>query len=151
MLDALSSSRERHRCHLWAYVIMPEHVYILLWFPTPDHDISAVLRSLKQPISQKAVRFARANAPEFLPRMLDVQPSGKRSYRFWQRGGGFDRNIWEDRYIWSMIDYIHANPVRRGLARVPEDWAWSSAREYLSHRGDGWPPLDRDSLPWHPS
>jgi len=62
--------------------------------------------------------------------MLDQQPDGTRSYRFWQRGGGYDRNLWEPRHVWSAIDYIHANPTRRGLCERPEDWPWSSAGAY---------------------
>jgi putative transposase len=49
---------------------------------------------------------------------------------FWQTGGGFDRNITEPQTLESMIDYIHQNPVRRGLVERPSDWVWSSAGWY---------------------
>ena len=53
---------------------------------------------------------------------------GKRVDRyFWQPGGGLDRNVSEPKAILAMIEYIHANPVRRGLAARPEEWRWSSA------------------------
>jgi hypothetical protein len=48
---------------------------------------------------------------------------------FWQRGGGYDRNLTEPRTIWAEIASIHANPVRRGLCESATDWPWSSARE----------------------
>ena len=47
--------------------------------------------------------------------------------RFWQDGGGFDRNSIDLRVILAMIEYIHGNPVRRQLVERPEDWKWSSA------------------------
>jgi len=57
--------------------------------------------------------------------MLDVQPNGLSSVRFWQRGGGYDRNFWSPKHTWQTIDYIHANPVVRGLCAGNVDWSWS--------------------------
>lgn len=51
-------------------------------------------------------------------------------FRFWQAGGGYDRNVGDESTLRTMIDYIHQNPVRRGLVDRPEDWIWSSARWY---------------------
>ena len=41
-----------------------------------------------------------------------------------------DRNAFEIATVHAMIDYLHANPVRRGLVERPTDWEWSSARWY---------------------
>ena len=41
------------------------------------------------------------------------QPNGEVHYRFWQRGGGYDRNITDPATLRVMIEYIHNNPVRR--------------------------------------
>ena len=49
---------------------------------------------------------------------------------FWQPGGGHDRNLWGTTAIHNEVDYIHANPVRRGLCGRPEDWRYSSAGFY---------------------
>ncbi len=75
------------------------------------------------------------HAPEFLERLRDSQPNGEVHYRFWQRGGGYDRSIQEATTLRMMIDYIHNNPVRRGLASQPTDWPWSSARFYAGAKG----------------
>ncbi|HEY7117221.1 MAG TPA: hypothetical protein VH475_11575, partial [Tepidisphaeraceae bacterium] len=66
-------------------------------------------------------------------------------YRFWQAGGGYDRNIERVATAWNSVDYIHNNPVRRGLVRTPCEWEWSSARFYAGHASahlkmDGNPP-----------
>lgn len=50
--------------------------------------------------------------------------------RFWQEGGGYDRSLWEAKATHEMIEYIHDNPVADGLCERPEDWTWSSSREY---------------------
>jgi len=146
MIDGIERARERYRCHIWAYVIMPEHVHLLLWPTEPEYSISAILNTLKQSVAKRALTFVKRNAPEFLVRMEDVQPNGRRSHRFWQRGGGYDRNVTEPKTVWTTMDYIHANPVRRGLCRRPTDWPWSSALEW-EQPGEGVLSIDRESVP----
>ncbi|MBW2621321.1 MAG: transposase [Deltaproteobacteria bacterium] len=110
---------------LWAYVFMPEHVHILLR-PHEGIKISAILKQIKQPVAIRAVKHIKAHAPEFLKQMRDLQLNGRYTHRFWQRGGGYDRNLWTQKDIHTKIRYIHANPVRRGLVSSPADWPWSS-------------------------
>lgn len=52
----------------------------------------------------------------------------------------------EPKTIWNTIEYMHANPVRRGLCLRPTDWLWSSAIEYLMPE-KGLLSIDRESLP----
>ena len=60
----------------------------------------------------------------FLKR-LAVPCGNQIEYRFWQAGPGHDRNLYEPESIHEAIEYIHLNPVRRGLVTRPEDWIWS--------------------------
>jgi|GEM_PF-6226249 len=53
------------------------------------------------------------------------------TFRFWQKGPGYDRNISEPGTLQATIEYIHKNPVRRGLCQAATDWKWSSARRFL--------------------
>ena len=90
MLSAIDKARAKHGLHLWAYVIMPEHVHVLIHPTSDDYSVSRILTTLKQPLSKRAILYVRQHAPSFLKRMTDTQPNGKRSVRFWQRGGGYD-------------------------------------------------------------
>jgi len=146
MIEAIELARIKHCVRLWAYVLMPEHVHLMLWPTTRSYSIAAVLTTLKQSVSKRALLFVRARAPKFLEQMADRLPDGAARYRFWQRGGGYDRNVTEPTTIWTEIEYIHANPVRRGLCNRPTDWIWSSAIEYESP-GQGLLTIDRSSLP----
>jgi putative transposase len=110
------------------------------------YDISEILNSIKQSVSKRAVIRVRRNAPQFLPPMEDRQPSGTVHYRFWQRGGGYDRNVFEPAAAYEQIDYLHNNPVRRRLCGKPADWLWSSAADYAGIRA-GPLRIDRASLP----
>jgi len=134
-IDAMEHARQHRNFLLWAFVIMPEHVHVLLWPQDKDYEIRLMRAAIKIPVQRKALAYLRREAPEFLGRLRDEQPSGKVNYRFWQRGGGYDRNVQEPATLRTMIEYIHNNPVRRGLVSQPTDWPWSSARFYAGMDG----------------
>jgi putative transposase len=144
LAEALERARRRKLFDLWAYVFMPEHVHLIL-LPEQGIRISAILTAIKSSTSKRAVLCLHKNAPEFLSEMVDAQPSGRSSYRFWQRGGGYDRNLRSLKDVYEKIDYIHANPVRRGLVEAPDQWFWSSYRAWQT--GEDTPiAIDRESL-----
>ena len=68
-------------------------------------------------------------------------------YAFWMDGPGYDRNVIKLETLNNMVNYVHLNPVRRGLVESPEDWVWSRAREW-QEPGSGPVPLDLDSYPY---
>lgn len=148
MVEAARDALEKHEVTLWAWVIMPEHVHLLVRPRRSVYDVSMFLKSIKQPVANQALAFVRQHAPAFLAQMLDVQPNGKRSYRFWQRGGGYDTNLWTAKFIWEKVAYLHRNPVKRGLVRRAVDWEWSSAQDFAKVRGEPPLPVDRESIPW---
>ena len=124
MLDAFESARRRGRFELWAYVIIPEHVPVML-LPRSGERISAILTALKQPVSNRAMAWLARNRPDFLAELEAIQPNGRRHHRFWQRGGGYDRNLRSVLDIDEKIEYALHNPVRRGL--VERATAWTAA------------------------
>ena len=145
VVDAIELSRERNPFDLWAWVIMPEHVHLAL-YPREGTKIASILKTLKQSVSKRAIKWLKSNAPEYLPTIEDVQPNGKRTYRFWQIGGGYDRNLRSVRDIHEKLAYIHQNPVNRGLVARSVDFHWSSANAWES--GVDLPlSIDRDSVP----
>ncbi len=98
-----------------------------------DGEVSKILREIKEPPARKAIEYLRQHAPAWLAR-LRVQEGERVRHRFWQPGGGYDRNVIELRTVHEMIDYLHANPIRRGLVERAVDWEWSSARWYAGIR-----------------
>jgi putative transposase len=126
LAESLSRARIKYDFSLWAYVFMPEHVHLVVHPRKPDYDIRAIIKAIKQPVGRPAVLYMRRHAPAWLER-ITVQHGSRTARRFWQPGGGFDRNVVEPKAILAMIEYIHANPVRRRLVECAEDWRWSSA------------------------
>jgi len=128
-VEALEEYRSSWPVDLWAYVIMPEHVHLLVAPRNPDVKIGRFVGKIKEKTSRQAIAWLEVNAREWLPR-ITVKEGKTIRRRFWQPGGGYDRNVEELKTLQSMINYIHLNPVRRRLVEQPEDWEWSSARFY---------------------
>ena len=146
LLESIERSRTTHGFRLWAWVFMPDHVHLLIWPRNDAPDVGPILASIKIPVSRRTVSWVRKHAAHYLPTMSDVAPNGRVAYRFWQRGYGYDRNLWTPKRISTAIEYIHENPVRRGLCERATQWTWSSAREFETP-GVGPLSIDRHTIP----
>ncbi|HEX8913735.1 MAG TPA: transposase [Humisphaera sp.] len=135
LLEAIDRARATHELALWAFVVMPEHAHVIVFPKRPDYSISAVLKSIKQPVARKAINHLRKHAPDWLRNLEVRRGDGQVVHQFWEAGGGYDRNVRNVDTLWQMIDYVHLNPVRRGLAKAATDWEWSSARQYAAVDG----------------
>lgn len=125
---------------VWAYVVMPDHIHLLVW-PGPGWTITEILETVKRPFAIRAVQYLEENFPKAVPGY--THPNGQR--RIWQAGGGYDRNIYTEAALRKAMIYIHDNPVRKGMCGAPEEYEWSSARYWLEGTADGFKP---DRPPW---
>jgi putative transposase len=123
---SLDAARAIHAFDLWAYVFMPDHVHLLIRPRADAYSIAAILHSIKGPFAKWLLDEWKTRHPDRL-RRLKVISGSRPTCRVWQRGGGFDRNLFSHELIRRAIDYIEFNPVRKGLVENPEGWAWSSA------------------------
>ena len=132
LVKSLRDARQKHAFDLWAWVVMPEHVHLLIWPRLPVYQTKRILADIKRPVGQKAIAWLDAQCPAFLDR-LTVRNAGRTYRHFWQPGPGQDRNVYDAETAHQLVEYIHANPVRRGLASRVEDWPWSSAADWAGH------------------
>jgi putative transposase len=160
-IEALTEARSKHGFHLWAWVLMPEHVHLLIWPPFSRVDssdtstigrIAGILADLKRPVGRRAIRYLEDRSPNFLER-LTVRNRNRTYRRFWQAGSGYDENVSDVRDLHEVVGYVHDNPVRRKLVSQPADWAWSSARDWVGGETDPICPVDRTipadlEIPW---
>ncbi len=125
-LEALSEARAKMLLQVFAWVIMPEHLHLLLC-PHDQFPLDGVLHSVKVSVAKQVVNRWRKLDAKILPRL--TASDGR--VRFWQPGGGFDRNVRNDVELSREVQYIHRNPVERGLVERPQDWRWSSVRWWM--------------------
>jgi putative transposase len=116
---------------LVGFVFMPEHVHLLVYPTTPNPSISRYLARIKQPFSKQIKDVLVEHHSQLLSKLTVQERPDKTCFRFWQEGPGFDRNLFSPEAISSSLEYIHNNPVKRGLCGRAVDWKWSSARYYI--------------------
>jgi putative transposase len=122
-VDVLKTMRERHEFRLVGYVVMPEHVHLLISEPVHGTP-STTLQALKQRVARDIRRNSRSLSP------AHTTP------HFWQQRF-YDFNVHSVAKRREKLDYMHANPVKRRLVQNPCAWIWSSASFYA----DGTPGL----------
>ncbi len=125
-LHELAKAKQELKYRLWAYIVMPHHVHLLVWPVEPAYNISVFLNFVKGRTSKRYREFLLMNRPQDLQE-FQVVLRGIECFRLWQRGGGFDRNLWNSKAIHNSISYIEDNPVRSKHANRVEEWKWSSA------------------------
>jgi len=106
----LEKARRWYGFYVAAYVVMPEHVHLLVTEPERA-KLSVAIQMLKQNVARQ-MREAEGGP-------------------FWQ-ARYYDFCVWSEKKRIEKLRYIHRNPVRRGLVASPEQWDWSSFRHYLS-------------------
>lgn len=102
---SLEAIRLRYEFVVTGYVVMPEHVHLLVREPLQG-TLARALQALKLSVAVQS-----------------------RQRPFWQRRY-YDFNVRSEKKRVEKLRYIHRNPVRRGLVTKPEDWKWSSFRHY---------------------
>ncbi len=128
---SLDAANESEDVQLVAFVFMPEHVHLLVYPTSADPDIGRYLARIKQPFSKQIKDVLATRHSPLLDELTVQERPGKTCFRFWQEGPGFDRNLFTPEAVTGFIDYVHHNPVTRGLCDRAIDWKWSSARYYL--------------------
>ena len=128
----LEQVRVRYRFVVVGYVVMPEHVHLLISEPgigTP----STAMQVLKQ-------RTARALLPQRKrrnPRQRNLFGDEPQPRAFWQ-ARFYDFNVWTTKKRVEKLSYMHRNPVKRGLVNSPGQWGWSSYRFYTLGETGRW-------------
>ena len=110
----INEAAKEHNFVVLAYVFMPDHIHLLIHPLNEIYEMEIIMKAIKQGVSNKA------KARGWIPTDL------------WERGGGYDRNVFTAKVRLNAIRYIHNNPVVEGLAEEPIDYFWSSAKWYLT-------------------
>jgi len=119
----------RHQFELVGYVVMPEHVDLLMSEPRVGNQ-SKSLQVLKQTVS-RVLRAKKRDGGSQREFVFDGDEGSDAA--FWQRRF-YDFNVWNEKRVQEKLDYMHRNPVDRNLVLHPRDWSWSNWSVY--EKGD---------------
>ena len=112
-LETLERTRQQFSLCVYGYVVMPEHIHLLLSEPGSG-TLADTIHFLKLSSAKQSHSISEEHT---------------NSGHFWQKRY-YDRNIRSYSDFREKLRYIHRNPVKRGLCEKPEDWPWSSFRHY---------------------
>jgi len=158
MMDNLRFYEQRFKFDLFGYVIMPNHIHLIIW-PRAKHTISDILRNLKEYSAKQIIAEIKNNRETLAPRpelgknntraglgscssqeglnrnqiLVKFQKAArnikKQKYKLWQSRNWIE-NIYSQRFLQQKLDYIHNNPVRAELVKNPADYPYSSFNNY---------------------
>ena len=130
VIGTLGTRLTKHDAKCIGFVVMPDHVHAMIWFDRPN-QLSMFMNKWKDQSSAQVKRMFQRTFPSY-----------------WSKVGGDDA-VWQARYypfhvysekkLREKLDYMHMNPVTRGLVERACNWPWSSARSYLEGKSVGVP------------
>ena len=133
ILTALKYCRLEKGLKIFAYVIMDNHLHLI----GQAENLSAILKDFKSFTAREIIRQAEQDDKQWLLQQFDCYKKEYKQgskFQVWQEGF-HPKLLGSEDMVRQKIAYIHHNPVRAGLVDQPEDWPYSSARNYLSGAG----------------
>jgi len=140
LLDCWRHQREHAGLQLYGYVILDNHLH----FIAQAQDLNKCVSSFKSFTARRILDFLHAQrADRLLEQLRLARRTHKidREYQFWQEGV-HPELVFNEVMMRQKLEYLHANPVKRGYVDQPEHWRYSSAGHYVGLAGlidiDAW-------------
>ena len=132
LIDSLNYYRFQHQCKLLGYVIMPDHLHLLL-FPIGESKLDEFMRDYKRFTAGRIVRQAKVEGLAAWVQAFEAAGSetNRGEHKVWQ-DSYWDKNIFTERFLRQKLNYIHRNPVRADLVKDAGDYPYSSYRNYVA-------------------
>ncbi len=128
--DALKTVKEKYPFKLIGYVIMPDHIHLIV--NPVGCNIEFIGKELKGISANKTIKWLKESDYILSLEKLRLKNTRKRnhSYCVWQKKVK-SVDLWSHKLILQKLNYVHLNPVRAGLCDHPAKWKWSSYNAYL--------------------
>jgi putative transposase len=134
VVDSLNYCHRHKGLRTNAYVIMPTHLHGIFFHESwQAKALENVLTDFRKFTGRQLADFCQLHLPSSFHDVLKERAGDDRERRFWQPTR-HPVQIETEAFWQAKLDYLHANPCRKGLVTQPEHWRFSSARSWL--RGD---------------
>lgn len=125
--ESLNFSTRNKKLGVNAYVIMPNHMHAIVFDKDFDNDrLKHTLDDFRKFTGRQLLDYADANLPNPFGQIFRENASEDRQRKFWQ-STQHPEGIYSEKFYMQKFNYIHLNPVRKGLVRSTMDWRFSSA------------------------
>ena len=138
IVDSLKFCQKEKGLEIFAWVIMSNHIHIIA--RSKINDLSGTIRDFKKFTSKAIIDKVSESGESRREWMLRLfRHAAKRqnksgTYQVWTHNNHAEE-VYGNSFIQSKVDYIHNNPVRAGIVRIPEDYIYSSAVSYSGRNG----------------
>ena len=129
LIDNMKFYRAKKNLKIFYYVIMDNHMHLIV---SQDGDISKALQCFKSYTAKEILKLLTKDNRKWILQLMKYykKPYKRESkYQFWQEGN-HPQQIFSWKMLRQKVNYIHFNPVKRGLVSKPDDWFYSSARNF---------------------
>jgi REP element-mobilizing transposase RayT len=129
LVNAFDYCRQHKALKVHAWVILDTHFHAIVAAP----DLNRVLADLKRHTARRLIEQLEAERCDWLIRRLRYERAPTKTesqHQVWQEGS-HPQAIISDAIMRQRLEYLHNNPVKRGLVASPEHWRYSSAHEWL--------------------
>lgn len=140
IIKALQYCQEKKGLEIYSYILMSNHIH-LLCKATEGFILSDVIRDFKKFTSKKIIKIIIDEPESRREWMLDSFKKAcehlkrEQTYKVWQ-DGYYAELIYSNAFIKQKVEYIHNNPVKDKIVALPEDYYFSSARNYAGLDND---------------
>jgi REP element-mobilizing transposase RayT len=140
LVDSLSFCQQEKGMEIYAWCIMTNHMH-LVFRSINGQKPELLLGDFKRFTSKTLVSAIKENPRESRKEWLlerfkqaGAESSNVTNYQFWQHNN-HPIELWSNKVIFEKINYIHNNPVEEGFVSNPQDYVYSSARDYAGEDG----------------
>lgn len=129
IIDSMKHCRNEKNLKIYSYMILDNHFHMIV----SGENLTETIGSLKGFTASEIIKQLRVDKKDWLLNQLKyykLKHKVKSSYQIWQESF-HPQEIVSDEMFQQKLDYIHFNPVKRGLVMKPEDWRYSSASYYI--------------------
>jgi len=133
LMDSLRFCRQHKGLKIYAYVILDNHLHLVV----AGDQLTDIIRDFKSYTAKLLIARLEQDQKTWVLNQLQYhkQPTKTKSaYQIWQEGF-HPQQIISEEMLHQKVDYLHHNPVRIGVVARPEDWVYSSARDYAGGKG----------------
>ncbi|MDY6781187.1 MAG: transposase [Cyanobacteriota bacterium] len=122
---AIEKVRQKYPFTIDAFVLLPDHFHCILTLPDEDSDYATRLRLIKT--------FVTKNCKDELKLEMEITDARqkRKESNFWQRRY-WEHTIRDEEDFVNHCDYIHYNPVKHGLCKMPQHWQFSSIHRFIA-------------------
>ena len=130
IINNLKFYRNNQQLKIFSFVIMDNHIHLIA---SHKENLSKVIRNFKSFTAKELIAQLKKDSRSWILNLLKENKADYKTdsiYQFWQEGN-HPKQIQNVEMFNQKVEYIHYNPVKRGLVSDAKDWIYSSARNYL--------------------